>query len=362
VLAPFTIDVAAGAIDELRARLQQTRWPSGVTDGGGFDIGEARRLVARWRDTFDWPAQQARLNAYPQFVAQIGELRVHFVHVASSNANVLPLLLLHGWPGSFVEFLGVVDRLRDRFHLVVPSLPGFAFSSPAQQSGMSNRSMADVMVELMHQLGYDQFGIHGGDVGAGVASWLARNHRDRVVALHLNFIPGSYAPATSDDLSGEERAFLSRKAEWSQRSGAYGHLQQTRPLTLAYALSDSPLGLLAWIAEKFREWRDPASDISSDEVLTNVTIYWITNSIGSSVRLYLESSLTPLRFERGERVDVPCAIAHFPFEMPFPPRSWVERGYDVVRWTEMSRGGHFAALEAPDLLAEDLATFFTQRE
>jgi pimeloyl-ACP methyl ester carboxylesterase len=214
------------------------------------------------------------------------------------------------------------------------------------------------MAGLMAALGYHRFGVHGGDVGAGVASWLAVNHPERLSGLHLNFIPGSYAPAQEPAPTDDERDFLRRRAEWAEVSGAYSHLQRTRPLTLAYGLTDSPAGLATWIAEKFGEWQDPACAIPMGTLLTNVTLYWVTGCIGSSVRLYLESTATPLRFAPGERVRVPTGVAHFPYELAFPPRSWVERVYPVTRWTELPRGGHFAALEASDLLAEELAAFF----
>jgi hypothetical protein len=209
----------------------------------------------------------------------------------------------------------------------------------------------------MTVLGYDRFVVQGGDWGAGIATWLAVRFPSRVVALHLNYIPGSYAPFVEGAPSAEEASFLRQRAQWSDEQGAYGHVQRTRPFTLGYALSDSPAGLAAWIVEKFREWADPRSAIPLDVILTNVTIYWATNAIASSMRLYLESARTALRFELGERVRVPCGIARFPYEAPFPPRTWIERAYDVVHWTDMPQGGHFAALEAPERLAADVIEF-----
>jgi pimeloyl-ACP methyl ester carboxylesterase len=223
---------------------------------------------------------------------------------------------------------------------------------------MSNARMAEIFAQLMTTLGYERFGAQGGDWGAGIATWLAVKFPSRLIGIHLNYIPGSYAPAVVAPLSPEEEAFLAEKATWVEEQGAYGHVQRTRPLTLAYGLSDSPIGLAAWIYEKFQEWADPGSALSLDAILTNVMVYWVTNTIASSVRLYLESARTPLRFAPGERLAVPCGIARFPREAPFPPRAWVERVYDVKRWTEMPRGGHFAALEEPDLLAADVRAFF----
>ncbi|HUP60897.1 MAG TPA: epoxide hydrolase [Thermoanaerobaculia bacterium] len=357
MIEPFRIRVAAETIDELRARLRSVRWPDGVTDSGGVPLASMRELARYWAEEFDWFAREASLNELPHFRATVDGQRIHFLHLRAERADALPLLLLHGWPGSFVEFLGVAPRLAKSFHVVVPSLPGYGFSDPPREPGMSNRRIAALLASLMSSLGYERFAVQGGDWGAGIATWLARDGPSRVAALHLNYIPGSYEPFVDGALTGEEVAFLRDRDSWSEQSGAYGHLQRTRPLTLAYALSDSPIGLAAWIVEKFEEWADPRSALSRDELLTNVTIYWITNTIGSSVRLYLESSRTPHRFERGERVRVPCAIAHFPHEAPFPPRAWIERAYDVVRWTEMPRGGHFAAIEEPELLAGDVEGF-----
>lgn len=267
------------------------------------------------------------------------------------------MLLLHGWPGSFVELLSVGARLGAVRDVVIPSIPGFGFSSSPTAAGMSNRSVAGIMAELMSRAGYDRFVAHGGDIGAGVAVWLAVSSPERVAGVHLNFIPGSYAPPVADEVTAEERAFLERRDRFSDVAGAYAHVQRTRPLTLAYGLSDSPTGLMAWIAEKFAEWADPASDISDEILLTNISIYWFTNTIASSVRYYLESSRTPLRFDAGTRVIPPVAVARFPFELPMPPRSWVERVFRITRWTDMPHGGHFAALEQPVLLASDIETF-----
>jgi pimeloyl-ACP methyl ester carboxylesterase len=359
VIEPFEIAVAEEALDDLRRRLGAPRWPAGVTDQGGLPLAEVAALVGYWRDEFDWRRQERRLNGFRHFRtgARAGDGRLHFIHERAASDGAVPLLLLHGWPGSFVEMLGVLPLLREELHVVVPSLPGYGFSDPPTAPGMSNERMADLFVELMAALGYERFAVQGGDWGAGIATWLARKHPGRLLGMHLNYIPGSFVPHVEGDLAPEEEAFLRAAAEWSAESGAYGHVQRTRPLTLAYGLADSPAGLAAWIVENFREWADPASDLPLDELLTNVTLYWVTNTIASSMRLYLESARTPLRFAAGERLAVPCAVARFPLEAPFPPRRWVERVCDVRRWTEMPRGGHFAALEAPDLFAADVAAF-----
>jgi pimeloyl-ACP methyl ester carboxylesterase len=252
----------------------------------------------------------------------------------------------------------------DAFDVVVPSLPGYGFSDPPAAPGTNLFRIADLFAELMTALGYERFGAQGGDFGAGVATGLALRHPARLIGIHLNYVPGSYVPDLSapPPISTEEEASLADGRRWWDEGGGYAHEQRTRPLTLAYALNDSPAGLAAWIVEKFREWGDCGGDVHArftpDELLTNVTIYWVTQTIGPSMRLYRETVLRPLRFAPGERVRVPAGIARFAREEPFPPRSWVERGYDVRRWSEFDRGGHFAAMEEPELLAADVRAFF----
>lgn len=286
----------------------------------------------------------------------------------------MPLIVTHGWPGSFMEMLRIIPLLTDpaahggdaadAFDVVVPSLPGFGFSDRPSIRGMNAFRVAELWAELMSELGYARFAAQGGDIGAAVSTVLGLRHADRIVGLHLNFIPGSYRPHLegSPGLAPVEEEFIRSGARWAEERGAYSHIQRTRPQTASYALNDSPAGLAAWILEKFREWSDCGGDLhqifSRDELLANVTLYWLTETIGSSFRMYFENRRAPLQFERGEFVRPPCAIAHFPKEILFPPRQWVERGYNVQRWTEMPRGGHFAAMEQPRLLAEDIRAFF----
>jgi len=346
LLQPFRITIPESTLDDLRRRLADTRWPAGVTDSGGVPLDETKEFVRYWRDEFDWGAYERRLNAFHHYKSN----GIHFIHERNGGP---PLVLLHGWPGSFVEMLRVIPLLADSFNVIVPSLPGYGFSDPPASPGMSNRQIAGEIADLMTLLGYDRFAVQGGDWGAGIATWLARDYPQRLSAMHLNYIPGSFAPEAADP-TPEEQQFLRDSETWVAESYAYGHVQKTRPLTLGYALADSPAGLGIWIWEKFREWSDPRSQISLDDILANITIYWATNTIASSMRLYLESSKTLLRFAAGERLTTPCAIARFPLEAPFPPRSWIERVYDVTRWSEFPAGGHFAALEQPELFAEDL--------
>lgn len=330
----FTIDYDLG---DLRERLRNTRWPDDATS-------EMREVVRYWMDGFDWPRQQAWLNSFEHNDAD----GVHFVHARGKT----PLLLLHGWPGSFIEFLDLIPLLAGDFELVIPSLPGFGFSRGVRPT----RDMAALFAGLMRQLGHERFAVQGGDFGAGVASWMAVDHPQHLLGIHLNYIPGWYEPPPGPPPTTEEAQFLRDDDTWMETSGGYSHIQRTRPLTLAYGLNDSPAGLAAWILEKFREWADPASALDLDKLLTNVTLYWLTQTIHSSIRLYGESARTPLKLT--QKIDVPTAIARFPLEEPFPPRTWIERGYDVRRYTEMPVGGHFAAMEQPALLADDIRAFF----
>jgi pimeloyl-ACP methyl ester carboxylesterase len=365
---PFRVEIPESALSELRDRIARTRWPDAVGAAGweeGPPVAYLRELAEYWREQFDWRKVEARVNALPNFLGQADGLAIHFVHLRSRGSSPFPIVLTHGWPGSFLELLEVAERLSEDFDVVVPSLPGYGFSEGPGEPGVHPLRIAELWARLMSALGYERFGAQGGDWGATVATRLALLHRERVAAIHVNYIPGSYAPHLgpgSRALSPAEEKFIAERDRWRDEEGAYGHLQATRPRTPAYALNDSPVGLLAWIVEKFRSWGDCRGDVESrfskDTLLANVSLYWLTQTIGSSMRLYREARAVPLAFGKGERVRVPCAVARFPKEAPMPPREWVERAYDVVRWTEMPRGGHFAALEEPELLAEDVREFF----
>ncbi len=353
----FRINIAESELVDLRDRLQRRRRPASVAEDGGLPLAYVDALVQHWLNEFDWRRQEATLNRLPQFIHETAGSRLHYVHARCSRPSAMPLVLLHGWPGSFVEMRYVVPRLVHDFHVVVPSLPGYAFSSlPA--AGYSNARIADVVADLMSALGYERFGVQGGDWGAGIGTWLALKYARRVLGLHLNYIPGSYAPFVAGELTDEERAFLRGKDEWAAEAGAYAHVQRTRPLTIGYGLTDSPIGLAAWIAEKFVEWSDPRTRPDLDDVLTNVSLYWFTNTAASSVRLYFESARTPLAFDQSTRVAIPTGVLRCPLEAPFPPRSWIERGYRVTHWTDAASGGHFAALEVPDTFVDDVCRFF----
>jgi len=308
-------------------------------------------------------------------MASIEGADIHFIHQRSSNPFALPLVLTHGWPGSFIEMERILPLLThpeahggdaaDAFHVVIPSLPGYGFSPAPRVAGMSSQQIAQLWHALMLELGYPKFAAQGGDIGASVSVWLARQFPDSVVGIQLNYIPGSYRPPLAADqppVSEEEQDFLNRSAAWGAAEGAYAALHSTKPQSLAYSLADSPVGLAAWIVEKMRAWSDCDGDVervfSMDTMLTDISLYWFGNTLHASLRLYKENRLNPLSFPVAERIVPPLGFAHFPRELPTPPRSWLERVFNVHRWTVMPRGGHFAALEQPEILANEIRAFF----
>ncbi|QGZ64731.1 epoxide hydrolase family protein [Paraburkholderia acidisoli] len=377
-LSPFEIAVTDEAIDDLQRRLRNTRW-AWLTPADAWQQGTdgawLRACVEYWAERFDWRAAQRALNRLPQFMAEVNGQRVHVVHRRGVGPKPYPLVITHGWPGSFFEFHALAERLAnpaafgaspdDAFDVVTPSLPGFAFSPAPAAPGTSVFQVADLWVALMRGLGYERFGAQGGDLGAGVSVALAARHAPHVDGIHLNFLPSSFEPAIGPGdapMSEAEQAFVRAKADWAALEGGYAHMHATKPQTAAAALNDSPAGLAAWIGEKFRAWSDCGGELerrfSKDELLTNLSLYWFTQSIGTSMQMYWENRLQPFRFAAGERVAPPVAFAHFPHEISHPPRSWLERVFNVAQWTDMPRGGHFAAMEEPDLLAEDIRRFF----
>jgi len=375
---PFRIDIANQELEELRRRLDATRLPTPINDegwGDGTSLAFIKKLSHHWRNRFDWRAQEARLNRLPQYLMTVAGLDIHFVHQPGKGPKPLPLVVTHGWPGSFIEMEHVIQLLSDpaahggdpldAFHVVVPSLPGYGFSQAPMASGVSSRGIAELWRGLMKGLGYHQFAAQGGDIGAGVSLWLARLFPQSVLGAHVNYIPSSYRPPTGPGLapvSTEEQKHLDEAAAWAAAEGAYAAMHATKPQTLAYGLTDSPLGLAAWIIEKFRAWSDCGGDVervfSMDTILTDISLYWFGNMLSASLRLYKENRLDPLTFAASEHVTTPLGVALFPRELPMPPRSWVERVFNVQRWTPMPRGGHFAALEQPQLLTEDIRAFF----
>jgi pimeloyl-ACP methyl ester carboxylesterase len=376
-IAPFSLPYEASAADDLRLRLKQTRWPDSIV-GSGWDYGAdfefVRDLCDYWQHQFDWKVQLENLSSLPHYRYTSDGVKIHFIHERGRGPNPVPLVLTHGWPGSFLEMLKVLPMLtdpethggdaRDSFDVVIPSLPGFAFSDRPTQRGMNTFGIAEIWDGLMREAGYSKYAAQGGDFGANVSTVLALRYPERVSGLHLNYIPGSYKPYVNagEKLRPREERFLEEADRWHEESGAYWHVQSAEPQTVSYALNDSPVGLAAWLIEKFRDWADCDGDLwkrfTRDEVLTQITLYWMTETIHSSCRLYYESFRAPLHFRKEDFIKVPTAVARFPKEEPFPPREWAERGYNVQRWTEMPQGGHFAAMEEPELLVEDIRQFF----
>jgi pimeloyl-ACP methyl ester carboxylesterase len=374
---PFRIEVPQADLDDLRDRLARTRWPDELP-GVGWDLGVPtsylKDLAAYWHDGYDWRKHEAELNTHPQFTTEVDGQRIHFLHARSPEAGARPLVLTHGWPGSVVEMLDVIGPLSDpaahggdpadAFHVVVPSLPGYGFSGPTAERGWDVPRIADAFLTVMDRLGYDRFGAQGGDWGSPVSRQLGLAAPDRVIGVHLNMlitIPSGDADEAAA-LTADDYGRLARLGHYDSQLGGYMKLQSTRPQTLAYALTDSPVGQLAWIVEKFKEWTDsetvPEDAVTRDRILTNVMLYWLTGTAGSSARLYFESGAT---FAERTRLEVPTGVAVFPHDIAPPVRRLAERDNNIVHWTEMDRGGHFAALEQPALLVDDIRAFFRGR-
>ncbi|MFJ9348421.1 epoxide hydrolase family protein [Streptomyces sp. NPDC101237] len=366
------ISVSDADLEDLRARLRATRWPEPwPVDGweAGTDTAELRRLVTYWSSEYDWRVHEAAVNALPSHFADIDGTPVHYLRYDAERPDALPIVLTHGWPSTVLELTALAERLaapsrhggdpQDAFTVIVPSLPGFAFS-PQRPALDGTEQTHDLWHRLMHdRLGFARYAAHGGDLGAGITSRLAEAHPEAVVGIHLLAVaaPADHDPASSTE---EERAHLAATASWQAEEGGYMHQQSTRPLTLAPALSDSPAGLLSWILEKYRAWSDCGGELSTrfsdDFVLTQASLYWFTGTISTSFRPYYEYAHDLTR--RVRRVEVPTALAQFPADLARPPRSWAERTYHLTRHTVQPRGGHFAAHEEPALLADDITAFF----
>lgn len=366
----FFINVDGAQIEDLAARLRMARLPQAIPGTGwdyGIDIGVLRDLVEYWANGFDWRSWEDRLNRLDHHHMVIRDHAIHYVHVRSAHADATPLLLAHGWPGSFIEFLEVIEPLVaperhggdtcDAFHLVIPSLPGFGFSEPPRETGWGPALTARVFAELMERLGYDRYGIQGGDFGAIVVAHMGHDVPERLIGLHTNMPLAP--PIEGVVLTEQEHKDVEGIAAFQAGERAYAMIQSTKPMTVGVGLNDSPAGLCAWIAEKFHSWTDPASPVDRDAMLANIALYWFTETAASSARYYREHFANPPVWTRG-RIAVPTGVARFPSEMNRPPRAWVEQVYDVVHWTDMPCGGHFAAFERPDLFVADVRAFFAQ--
>jgi pimeloyl-ACP methyl ester carboxylesterase len=375
-IRPFQVEIPQADLDDLHDRLARTRWPDdlpGVGWSRGVPLGYLRELAAHWRTGFDWRKHEATLNQYPQFTTTIDRANLHFLHVRSPEPDPRPLLLLHGWPGSVVEFLEVIGPLSDprahggdpadAFHLVIPSLPGHGFSGPLHQAGWTDGRVATALTELMARLGYDRYGVQGGDIGAFIAPQMGRLDPDHVVGVHVNALTTfpSGDPADMADLTEPEQQRMARFKHFQDDMMGYMQVQGTRPQTIAYALTDSPVGQLAWIVEKFKDWTNPSAELPEDAVdrdrlLANVSIYWFTNTARSSANAYYERFHDASMWAPRQRSTVPTGVAVFPQDVAI--RRFAEKTETVVRWSEFDLGGHFAAMEAPDLLVGDVREFF----
>jgi len=384
-IKPFQIAVPDDVLRDLQERLARTRWPDQIEGTGweyGVPLSEMKPLVEFWRTGYDWRGQERKLNELNQFTTRIDGLDIHFVHVRSKEPGALPLVITHGWPGSFVEFQKIIGPLtdpvahggkaEDAFHVVCPSLPGFGFSSKPAERGWSSQRMAEVIAKLMARLGYERYGAQGGDWGSGVTRWLASADGGHCIGGHSNFPSGGQP--MDDPMRGvtpqEMERMQQRRRELADQYG-YSSIQGSRPLTLGYGLNDSPAGLAAWIIDKFWAWSDHGGKLENsftkDELLTNVMIYWVTETMPSATRIYFESQHNLPRpasmsaFQNTGR-PAPMGFVLFPKEINVPPRAWVERamGGSLFHWTEMPKGGHFAALEQPQLLAQDVRAFFAK--
>ncbi|HEX3213756.1 MAG TPA: alpha/beta fold hydrolase [Actinomycetota bacterium] len=382
-IRPFRVEVSDEALDDLRNRLAGTRWPGEVPGAGwsrGVPLGYLKELARYWRDGFDWRKQEAELNQVPQFTTEIDGQPIHFLHVRSPEPGALPLLVTHGYPGSVVEFLDLLGPLSDprahggdqadAFHLVVPSLPGFGFSTPVTEPGWAMARTTRAWAELMARLGYDRYGAQGGDIGAGITGMLAGVDPGHLVGIHLNSDPlavGAVAlpPAEQADaaaVTDAHRATLARMRQFQADGLGYLHLQTTRPQTIAYALNDSPVAQLAWIAEKFREWTDPAAELPEDAVdrdrlLTNVSLYWFTGS-GASAAQFLYEAAHAHEWPGPSEVPQGWAVFNATDDLV---RRLIDSEEKIAHWSEFARGGHFAAMETPDLLLDDVRAFFHSR-
>ncbi|WP_419919617.1 epoxide hydrolase family protein [Candidatus Poriferisocius sp.] len=369
-IVPFTVDIADSALDDLHRRLGETRWPDQLPGAGwdyGAEMGYIQELARYWAGEYDWRAAEAELNRLDHYTTTIDGQNIHFIHQRSPHPGAYPLIISHGWPGSVVEFLDIIDLLTDpedpadAFHVVAPSLPGYGFSGPTADRGWDTVRTAGAFATLMGRLGYQRYGAQGGDWGSFISQNIGRGDPDHCEAVHVNFL---FTPAPGDgpgDLTEAEQGGLDRTNLYFTQGSGYMQIQSTKPQTLAYGLTDSPAGQLAWIAEKFLAWTDNdgsiESAVSRDRLLTNVSLYWFTATAGSSARMYYEmmhsggAGLT-------DYLATPIGVANFPMEILQAPRRWLEPRYNIVHWTDMAHGGHFAAMEEPDALARDIRTFF----
>ena len=379
-IQPFTIAIPDSALEDLQSRLSNTRWPDQINDVSweyGTEKSALQEIVTYWQDEYSWRDQEATLNAMDQYTTEVDGLDMHFIHQRAANSDAIPLLLVHGWPGSIAEFTHLIPQLAnpeahggaasDAFHVIAPSLPGFGFSEKPATEGYSPERIALVLAELMATLGYEQYALAGGDWGGIINRHLANHYPERLIALHSNFVLAAPPedPAQRDQATAEELALRESRANFMRNELAYQQIQGTKPQSLGYGLNDSPVGLAAWIVEKFHGWTDMPQGadgdlddyFAKDDLLTNISIYWFTETITSSMRIYYENRNTPT-IKPMEYISVPTGGAIYPAEMYQTPRAWAEASYNIQHWTEMPAGGHFAALEQTETYLQDLRRFF----
>jgi pimeloyl-ACP methyl ester carboxylesterase len=384
-LQKFSIDITDAALDDLRRRLDMTRWTDDFANDDwrfGANANAIRQLAAYWRDEYDWRAREKMMNRFDHFRVTLDDIPIHFIHARGQGPKPIPLILNHGWPWTFWDFHKIIGPLSDpvafggnaadAFDVVVPSLPGYIFSTPLKKIGINFWRTADLWVELMQQLGYARFATHGGDWGSFISAQLGHKYADRIIGLHihtpapLNFMDGQSAYEPSD-FGPDDAPLLAKMARMSSAELGYFILQKTKPQTPAVALADSPVGLLAWIVEKRRSWSDCNGDLNSrfsnDELLDTIMLYWLTNSYHTSARFYYECAHNPWKpsHQRTPIVEAPVAIPILPAELTVPTRKWAQRYYNLQRWREFSEGGHFAPMEVPELLVEDIREFFRDK-
>jgi pimeloyl-ACP methyl ester carboxylesterase len=382
---PFKINIEQSVLNDLKDRIADTRWTDEFEDSGwsfGTNLGYMKELAEYWQNKFDWKKQEAYLNSFPQFKTTVDGIGLHYIHQKGEGENSIPLLLTHGWPDSFVRFLKIIPLLTKTdknglsFDVIIPSIPGQGFSDIPAEPGMNVKRIAKLFTNLMtDELGYEKFVAHGGDLGSVITEQIALYHPGSLLGIHITDIPyGHILTLPPDKLDTSEKKYLEAVTKWQMTEGAYNMIQSTKPQTLAYGLNDSPVGLAAWIVEKFHTWSDSHGDIercfTKDELLTNITIYWVTQTINSSFRNYneamkdmIQTMYNPLNklnpFDKtGDKTEVPAAVAKFRTDL-LPSKDFANRFFNVQQWTEMPKGGHFAPMEQPDLLAEDIRQFVT---
>ncbi|MCX5737834.1 MAG: epoxide hydrolase [Proteobacteria bacterium] len=377
-IQPFVIEVSDATLADLRERLARTRFPDQI-EGANWDYGTElsylRELVAYWKDRFDWRAQERLLNSFPHSQTSLDDQRVHFIHARSPHENAFPLVVTHGWPGSVFEFHKILGPLtnptqhggdaRDAFHVVCPSIPGYGFSEPPRTRGWDVQRMAEMNAKLMARLGYSRYGAQGGDWGSIISTQNAVVDPQHCAGIHLNMVVAMPPQGVANPMEGLNEVEMKAVGDlfsFQKDETGYQQIQGSKPQTLGYGLNDSPAGLAAWIVEKFRSWSDCGGDVekrfTKDEILTNVMIYWVTNSITSSTRLYYETMKSGRFGPAGARIELPTGCVIFPKEIYRAPRAWAEKAFNVQQWTVMPSGGHFAAMEEPKLLVDDMRSFF----